>query len=194
MEAEASNQLRAGNPSHEQLAASCPSGLGRGYCHFAQFPFRISSCSPVPRRVPAYLPLFIVLCVSATTIRRRKVDSVASNSREYLEAWSMRRLEGVLSHFDLPVLLARNFPRRDAMNVLLEVDVASIIVAHSMCGTLFGVQQEAVGVNSNTEDTAFCLSLPNAILLANKRPVRQTRLRGKSGCHRHREFFLVYTL
>ena len=151
------------NPRSQQPASSWKfksraadgMSLRRGYCHFAQLPSRISFCFPVPRRVPAYMPLFILLCVSATMIRRRKVDSVAVVSREYLEARSVRRLKTVLSHFDLPVLLARNFPRRDATGVLLEVDVAYIIVAHSMCRTLFGVQQEAVGVNSSTRTLLY---------------------------------------
>lgn len=35
--------------------------------------------------------------------------------------------------------------------MLLEMAVASIVVANSMCGTLFRVVQEAVGVISKTE-------------------------------------------
>lgn len=77
--------------------------------------------------------------VSATTIRRRTIDSVAANSREHVEARSVRRLEEVPSHFDSPALLARNWSRRDATDVLLEVAVASIVIAHSMCGTLLCV-------------------------------------------------------
>ena len=81
----------------------------------------------------------LFLSVSATTIHRRDVDSVAANSREYLEARSVRRHEEDLSHFDSPVSLARDWSRRDATNVLLKVAVASIVVAHSMYGTLLWV-------------------------------------------------------
>ena len=97
--------------------------------------------------------------MSATTIRRCNVNSVAANSREHLEARSARRLKEVLSLFDSPALLAKNCPRRDAADVLLEMAVASIVVAHLMCGTLLCVKQEAVGVNFNTENTVSCLAL-----------------------------------
>ena len=63
---------------------------------------------PLPRRGPAYLPLSILLCVSATTICRRNSDGVAARCREYHEARSVRGPKAVLGRFDSPALLARN--------------------------------------------------------------------------------------
>ena len=55
------------------------------------------------------MPLFILLCVSATTIRRRNVDSVAVNNREDFEARSVRRLKGALATLIDPSCLLEIF-------------------------------------------------------------------------------------
>ena len=44
-------------------------------------------------------------------------------------------------------------------------------------------------MNPNTESTVSPLALQNATFLANKPPVRQTRLHSRSGCYRNRDFF-----